>query len=277
VVNWDVVLEQTDEGYSAWCPGLPGGWSRAETEEEAVANLAGAIEKYVAPMKAAGMNCHLRRLRKGRAGVEMDVQPAGGIWTYEEFAKLPDEHGERWEVIEGELYRPHSAIPLHQTVVSDVVLAIYRFTELERDLGSTFIGPLDVLFAVGDFMAPDGLFVRRERLEIITDRAIEGGAPDLVVEVTSDTTVERDYGIKRERYAHYGVPEYWIVDPARRTVEIHRVRDGAVLPPLVVTDTFSWQPIPDGPILTLNVPELLESHDELKQIIESNKMQKSGR
>jgi Uma2 family endonuclease len=66
------------------------------------------------------------------------------------------------------------------------------------------------------------------------------------------------------------VPEYWIFDPQQRSVEIHRVQDGVVLPPLLATESFSWQPVPDGPILTSSVPELLEHHDELREIIEAN-------
>jgi Uma2 family endonuclease/predicted RNase H-like HicB family nuclease len=275
MVNWDVVLQRTDKGYSAWCPGLPGGWSEAHTEEQAVANLAGAIEKYVAPLAAAGLRCHLRRLNAGRQGVELDVQPAGGRWTYEEFAKLPDEHRERWEIMSGELSLSPRSTPLHQTVLSDLTIALYQFAEKEHHLGTVFIGPVDVLFAVGDFMAPDALFVRRDRKEIITERAIEGGSPDLVVEITLEATAERDRGIKRERYAHYGVPEYWIVDPEQRSVEIHRVRDGLVLPPVLATETFSWQPVQDGPTLILSVPELLEDYDELREIIESNERKRS--
>lgn len=275
MVNWDVVLRRTDRGYSASCPGLPGGWSEAHTEEQAIANLAGAIEKYVAPMAAAGLSCHLRRLDAGRAGVELDIQPAGGRWTYEEFAKLPDEHRERWEIMAGELSLSPRSTALHQTVLRDLTIALYQFAEKEHDLGDVFIGPLDVLFAVGDFIAPDALFVRRDRKEIISDRAIEGGVPDLVVEITLEATAECDRGIKRERYAHHGVPEYWIVDPERRNVEIHRVRDGVALPPLIATDTFSWQPVPDGPTLTLSVPELLEDYDELREIIETNERKRS--
>ena len=42
-----VKLEQTDEGYAVWCPGLPGCWSQGDTEEEALLNIKGAIETYL--------------------------------------------------------------------------------------------------------------------------------------------------------------------------------------------------------------------------------------
>lgn len=49
------------------------------------------------------------------------------------------------------------------------------------------------------------------------------GAPDLVIEILSPTTAARDRGPKLKAYARYGVPEYWIVDPASQAVEIFRL------------------------------------------------------
>ncbi|MGQ9689581.1 MAG: type II toxin-antitoxin system HicB family antitoxin [Desulfobaccales bacterium] len=42
-----VVLKRTDEGYSVFCPGLPGCWSQGETEEEAMENIQDAIQEYL--------------------------------------------------------------------------------------------------------------------------------------------------------------------------------------------------------------------------------------
>jgi len=46
-VKYKVVLKQSDEGFSACCPGLPGCWSQGETEEEALANIRDAIGEYL--------------------------------------------------------------------------------------------------------------------------------------------------------------------------------------------------------------------------------------
>ena len=48
------------------------------------------------------------------------------------------------------------------------------------------------------------------------------GAPDLVIEVLSPSTTERDRVLKSSSYLRFGVPEYWIVDPAERTIEVMR-------------------------------------------------------
>lgn len=52
------------------------------------------------------------------------------------------------------------------------------------------------------------------------------GAPDLVVEVLSPRTARYDRRHKKEVYESCGVKEYWIVDPANRTIEQYLLQDG---------------------------------------------------
>ena len=73
---------------------------------------------------------------------------------------------------------------------------------------------------------PDLVVVTADRLHIVTPTAIQG-APDLVVEVLSPSTAPVDRGPKFETYARFGVPEYWIVDPEARTLEIYRLAGDA--------------------------------------------------
>jgi predicted RNase H-like HicB family nuclease len=42
-----VLLKKTGEGYTVWCPGLPGCWSQGETEEDALQNIRDAIQEYL--------------------------------------------------------------------------------------------------------------------------------------------------------------------------------------------------------------------------------------
>ncbi len=48
---YKVRLKKTEEGYSVWCPGLPGCWSQGETEEEALENIKDAIQTYLATVE----------------------------------------------------------------------------------------------------------------------------------------------------------------------------------------------------------------------------------
>lgn len=48
MMKYKVKLKKTEEGYSVWCPGLPGCWSQGSTEKEALENIKDAIETYLA-------------------------------------------------------------------------------------------------------------------------------------------------------------------------------------------------------------------------------------
>lgn len=120
-------------------------------------------------------------------------------------------------------------------------------------------GPVEVLFAERDYLTPDLVFVRRERAGIITERGVEA-APDLVVEVLSRSTAERDRGVKRQRYAWFGVPEYWVVDPDSRQVEVFRMLEDPNRPS-VVRDTLVWKPASGTPTLEIRLPEVLRGFE----------------
>lgn len=50
-MKYSVRLEQTEEGYAVWCPGLPGCWSQGTTENEALENIKDAIITYIATVE----------------------------------------------------------------------------------------------------------------------------------------------------------------------------------------------------------------------------------
>ena len=52
----------TEEGYSVSCPGLPGCWSQGATEEEALANIRGAIRDYLEMAKELAGELNLREV-----------------------------------------------------------------------------------------------------------------------------------------------------------------------------------------------------------------------
>lgn len=184
----------------------------------------------------------------------MSTQPAlvPPRWTYTEFARLPDD-GNRYEIIAGELHMTPAPRPFHQEIVGRLMDYLRPFARRHR-LGAVLPGPVDLLFAEGDYLEPDLVFVRRERLGIITERGIEG-APELVIEVLSSSTTFRDRGIKRERYAHFGVQQYWIVDPDQQRVEVYRMLHDPLEPELV-TDAVQWKLHPTAPELSIPLAKL---------------------
>ena len=72
---------------------------------------------------------------------------------------------------------------------------------------------------------PDILFVSRERSYIINELNIRG-APDLVIEVLSPSTVQHDRTLKRTLYALHGVSEYWQADTDAKNVTVLMLEDG---------------------------------------------------
>lgn len=67
---------------------------------------------------------------------------------------------------------------------------------------------------------PDIVLVNRKRIDILSNRGIEG-APDLVVEILSPSSLKRDKIDKQKVYASYNVPEYWIVEPKLGIIEVY--------------------------------------------------------
>lgn len=172
-------------------------------------------------------------------------------WTYAEFARLPSERGMRHEVIDGELVVTPAPGLRHQRVVTELVVRLHAFVR-DSGLGEVFVGPVDVLLADGDFIEPDILFVRTEKAHLFSDRGIEG-PPDLIVEVLSPSTAARDRGLKLDRYRHFGVPEYWVVDPDGRSIEVWDLAAGAAAPAVLgPDDTLRWDPA--GSTRALEIP-----------------------
>ena len=138
-----------------------------------------------------------------------------GKYTYADYAATPDD--ERWELIDGELYRMAAGASTKHQLVTLELAALLRENVRRRTLGWIFIAPYDVILSDANTVEPDILFVSAARRSIITERACEG-APDLVVEVLSPSNSRRDLEVKRELYARFGVPEYLIIDPYQETV-----------------------------------------------------------
>ena len=185
----------------------------------------------------------------------MSTQSAVRGWTYEEFARLPDD-GNRYEVIAGDLYVTPAPGRIHQKVSSRLNALFLAFCE-EQGAGDVYPAPFDVIFGEGDYLEPDLVFVREDRVdEVIRDHGIVG-TPDLIVEILSDSTERRDRGIKRERYAAYGVPEYCIIDTDAKYVEVYRLTRGDLLRVAVEDDVLRYRPMPGGPELVIDVPHLL--------------------
>lgn len=84
--------------------------------------------------------------------------------------------------------------------------------------GIVLFSPIDVYLDEANQFQPDLVFILNEHSDIIKEARIEG-APDLVAEVLSPSTSQRDKITKMDQYERFGVKEYWIVDPIHTTVD----------------------------------------------------------
>ena len=134
--------------------------------------------------------------------------------SYEEYLALPDD-GRIVEWANGEIIKHMPPGPAHQRT-SSTLEALLKLYVKRLNLGEVFDAPFEVrLWPDGPSREPDVLFVRRERLSLLSDKRFEG-APDLVVEIISPTSVTLDRVDKYLEYERAGVGEYWIIDPRPR-------------------------------------------------------------
>jgi predicted RNase H-like HicB family nuclease len=61
-MKYTVVLQQTEEGFSVGCPGLPGCWSQGATEQEALDNIRAAIREYLVAVRDSLAGADIREV-----------------------------------------------------------------------------------------------------------------------------------------------------------------------------------------------------------------------
>jgi len=139
------------------------------------------------------------------------------MYTYDDYLKTPDD--KKYELIEGELIMTPSPGTYHQWISKNIEYELESFVRREK-AGRIFDAPYDVHLDNSNVFQPDIMFISKERLSIIGEKNVQG-APDLVVEILSESTAYNDLRKKKKLYAKFGVLEYWIVDPGEKSVEIY--------------------------------------------------------
>jgi Uma2 family endonuclease len=166
------------------------------------------------------------------------AEPQVRRWTLADLDTLPDHDGWiRYEIIDGELFESHAAGNQHQETcaLTNTELGLWN---RRAGLGSVLIGP-GLIFSDDNNTIPDVVWVshaRRAALEQADDK-LHGG-PELVVEVLSPgaENERRDREVKLGLYSRGGVDEYWLLDPAARTVSVVYRRGEAALALVAVLD-----------------------------------------
>jgi Uma2 family endonuclease len=172
--------------------------------------------------------------------------------TYNDLQRMRETSSDRLELIDGELFVTPSPTPLHQYVPGRLEF-LFRQKVLELGFGLVFDAPLDVHLAKNTIVQPDLIIVLPDRRPIVTSAKVEG-APSLAVEILSPSTSAYDRVTKRNLYARYGVPEYWLVDTeARAVIVCSDPHKGRYRAEFVTSDTAVSEIVPG---LSANLMEL---------------------
>ncbi len=141
--------------------------------------------------------------------------------TWEEYLRFGEENTLA-EWIDGRVIVLFSGSTKHQEIVGFLQTVIGLFSETHH-LGQAFIAPYAMkLNPQRRGREPDVLFVSREREHLI-ERTFLNGAADLVVEIVSPESVERDSVQKFVEYETAGIREYWLIDYTNQTAVFYQL------------------------------------------------------
>lgn len=146
------------------------------------------------------------------------LQPVPTLCTLEEYEAFPE--NERAEVFDGIIYDMASPSQLHQMILTELLVAIRNYIKEKHGKCSVFPAPFDVK------LDESPLTIVQPDIMIVCDNdKLDGkrcnGAPDFIIEIVSPGNPEDDYVRKLYYYQKYGVREYWIVDPKRKSVSVN--------------------------------------------------------
>ncbi|MBE7439794.1 MAG: Uma2 family endonuclease [Spirochaetales bacterium] len=141
---------------------------------------------------------------------------AGMRVTREQYLDL-EEDGFAYEVVDGVMQLSPSPLFEHNDLLSGFLFAIRSFLR-EKPMGRAVVETDVLLPDGGDPLRPDLSFILKENMYIVQSHI--HGAPDLVCEVISLSSRDRDLGEKADRYLKCGVKEYWILDPKNRLIAL---------------------------------------------------------
>lgn len=138
----------------------------------------------------------------------------------DEFLTLP-ETMEIHELLDGEVYMAPPPTVEHQSASMNIIALLLKIIPG----GRLFHAPTGVYFDEANIPEPDVFWLSADHLDKLKARYVEG-APDLVVEIFSNSTAKRDKEDKFHLYEKHGVREYWMVDPSNEYVEVYTLTEG---------------------------------------------------
>ena len=157
-------------------------------------------------------------------------------WTVDDLQDMPDD-GNRYEIIDGELFVSPSPILPHQEAIALLHRLLTDYLRVQR-IGHAFFAPADISYSRTTVVQPDVFVVplvngRRPNTFLAAGRLL------IAAEVSSPSTARLDRVKKRALFRREGVAEYWIVDLDARTFERSTPTE---LRPEILAERLEWFP-----------------------------------
>lgn len=167
-----------------------------------------------------------------------------------------EEPAHLYELMEGEILKRGSPQMVHQRIAGKLFFELQAFVGKNKS-GEMFLAPLDVELDDYNCFQPDLFFIGSQQGGMIKKTHIQG-APQLVIEILSPSSVIRDRIQKKRIYEKAGVQEYWLISPEYAEIEIFTQENGRY-------ELFSAATISEGELkskvldgLTLHLKEIFE-------------------
>ena len=144
------------------------------------------------------------------------------LMTVDDLDAMPED-GNRYEIIEGELFVSRAPGLPHQLVTANIIGCFLRYLE-NNPIGRIVPTPGLILSRYSGVI-PDLVFYSHDRGDEIIWNERLNAAPEIVIEILSPgrESIARDRVAKRKLYDKHHVKEYWIVDNENRSVEVYHL------------------------------------------------------
>ncbi|MDY7004422.1 MAG: Uma2 family endonuclease [Cyanobacteriota bacterium] len=157
------------------------------------------------------------------------LQLSNKILTAEEYLNYNDGTDTRYELLNGLLIEMPPESNLNARIAAFLFahfLKILPFSRICHKDAEIQVASIKASFRIPDLMilseAGEEALLGSSRNTI----TLEMPTPLLVIEVVSPDNPARDYRYKRSEYAVRGIPEYWIVDPAKQQISVLTLNEG---------------------------------------------------
>ena len=139
------------------------------------------------------------------------------LLTADDYERLTPPDNGNYELHNGKLITMASPLYPHQRLSNRLSYYLTGFV-LNNRLGEVLTAPMDVYFDKNNVVQPDLLYISSERLNIIEDNRKIKGAPDLLVEILSDSNTTKEMNFKKHLYEDFEVREYWLINLKKQTL-----------------------------------------------------------